>query len=185
MLMTYKEIVDDYKTKQRSRDDNELSYFASNRRSFEEAVLLAGLAINLEGKRLDHMSRLQHDALSRGVTALIKYHAVLSAQADFHSLLQTIYDLLKDISHLGEMYWYDTAIRLGANLGLYPDHIYLHRGTREGAARVVRDTVDRVFIDVHELPPELVDTSLSPGHYESLLCVYKDELGGAKESSNF
>lgn len=40
---------------------------------------------------------------------------------------------LETIPGLGELYVYDTTLRIGAKLNLFPDKVYLHAGTRLGA----------------------------------------------------
>jgi hypothetical protein len=49
---------------------------------------------------------------------------------DFFTLLE---QLLAPIKGLGELYVYDTALRIGAKIGLLPRRVYLHAGTRVGA----------------------------------------------------
>ena len=69
---------------------------------------------------------------------------------------------------------YDTALRIGAKLGLEPEVVYLHRGTRSGMKALGLD-VGRPFIEVDELPQAL--RSLRPHEIEDCVCIYKSELG--------
>jgi hypothetical protein len=180
--MTYHEILADYNHHAKQIDDDEIEFFSKHQRAnFEEVLLLAGLAINAEGNRLAHMNRLRYASLSRGLTAIIVHKEALRNQSDFNALLNMIYMTLNGVDHLNEMYWYDTALRIGAYLEKLPDHIYLHCGTRDGAIALEINTRKengnyRVFIDIEDLPPELRDDSLKPLHYESLLCIYKDDF---------
>jgi hypothetical protein len=69
---------------------------------------------------------------------------------------------------------YDTALRIGAKLGLEPDVVYLHRGTRSGV-KVLGMDAGRPFVRPDELPDEL--RVLRPHEIEDCLCIYKVELG--------
>jgi len=69
---------------------------------------------------------------------------------------------------------YDTALRLGAYLGIGPKYVYLHRGTTKGATMLGLD-VSGEFIRIQELPKEL--QNMQADDVENFLCIYKDELG--------
>ena len=68
---------------------------------------------------------------------------------------------------------YDTAVRIGARLGVEPSKIYLHRGTRAGAAALKLNTKRRA-LDLDELPIDL--RILTAREAEDVLCIYKHEL---------
>jgi hypothetical protein len=57
----------------------------------------------------------------------------MRAARSFDELLNLIERRLNDIRGLGELYFYDTALRLGAYLRLMPNAVYMHRGTAVGA----------------------------------------------------
>jgi len=63
--------------------------------------------------------------LTRSVTSEIKVR-------NFDELYELIEKLVGNINGTGELYIYDTSLRIGAKLGIEPNKIYLHRGTREG-----------------------------------------------------
>ena len=78
---------------------------------------------------------------------------------------------------------YDAALRIGVRLNpaVQPTKVYLHCGTREGAA-ILCDVRGREFLNKIELPPELRD--LTPDDIENFLCVCKDELQRLKMIEN-
>jgi hypothetical protein len=49
---------------------------------------------------------------------------------ELHALIKRT---IHSIGGLRELYTYDMALRIGAFLGLAPEFVYLHRGTRAGA----------------------------------------------------
>jgi hypothetical protein len=46
---------------------------------------------------------------------------------------------LVDVPGIGELYVYDTALRIGAKLGVFPEKVYLHAGARIGVRNLGRD----------------------------------------------
>jgi hypothetical protein len=68
---------------------------------------------------------------------------------------------------------YDIAHRIGAYLGKPPALVYLHRGTKKGAANLGfrGETLDPAM-----LPSPF--SRLTPSEIEDCLCIYKDELRG-------
>jgi hypothetical protein len=79
--------------------------------------------------------------------------------------------MIEDVSGLGELWAYDTALRLGAHLGHLPARVYLHRGTRKGAENLGLNVTGET-IEVKDLPDAL--RSLPPHESEDILCIYKD-----------
>jgi hypothetical protein len=58
---------------------------------------------------------------------------VVERARNFAELFEMIHTAVHPIPGLGELYVYDTALRIGAKLNLLPDKAYLHAGTRSGA----------------------------------------------------
>jgi len=75
------------------------------------------------------------------------------------------------IKGIAETTCYDIAHRIGARLGLEPEYVYLHAGTRE-AARDLGRRGDKLSIS--ELRIEF--RKLSPAEAEDCLCRYKDDI---------
>ena len=87
-----------------------------------------------------------------------------------------LHELVKSKLQIGrasEMYWYDTAFRIGISLNLYPQKVYLHRGTRDGAKNLGIYNGKEV-LEMAELPPEL--RKMEPYQVEDFLCMKKDVL---------
>ena len=77
---------------------------------------------------------------------------------------------------IGKLMVYDIAHRIGAYLGQAPTLVYLHRGTKEGAATL---GFRGETLDPAALPA--VFSRLTPSEIEDCLCIYKDELRGARD----
>jgi len=135
------------------------------------AVQRAGLAKKPDGRRYDHQRRLSKETLEEACR-------ILSGEdfrhcRDFDELHATVEDLLCGVAGVGELMTYDTALRIGAKLGLYPSRVYLHRGTRDGAQALGLDWRAHQ-IEVGELPQEL--RALEPYEIEDCLCILKRDL---------
>lgn len=91
----------------------------------------------------------------------------------FHDLWLTT-KKLRAIKGLGELYVYDTSLRIGAYLNLFPKKIYLHAGTRKGASNYGLEIANREWLEMTEMPVKLKE--LEPQEIEDILCIYKDKI---------
>ena len=88
-------------------------------------------------------------------------------------------DLFKIISEnrifgFGKLAIYDTALRIGYFLRLYPEQIYLHAGTSKGAKKLGIKINKRKKIEISELPKEF--HKLNASEIEDILCIFKDRF---------
>lgn len=167
-------IVRDYVDRYRNRAEAELKWFASQS-TLEDAVTLAALAKSPSGRRQSHQRRIPHVVLIESRRLLLGSLHIICQASSFESLHSTIHNVLHPISGVGELTIYDTALRIAAKLGLEPNHIFLHAGTRIGAKRLGLNT-RRPFINPDEFPRAL--RRLRPREIEDVLCIYKDVLVG-------
>lgn len=141
--------------------------------TISDAVEYIALAIDLNGKRFGHQQRFKKETLILSKNILLKNTAKFNKAKDFHSLLEIITELILPIRGVGELYCYDTALKLGSFLRLFPEYIYLHSGTRTGAQKMNLD-YKKKYLLMNEIPKEL--QKLSPYELEDFLCIYKDEF---------
>lgn len=149
--------------------EEELGFFRT-RPSFKSAVHHAATATDEDGYCFDHQFRILRAARLQAEMVLTAAKSRLNACKSFHELHTLMDDLLRPIFGLGELYIYDTALRMGAYLGLTPKFVYLHAGTREGA-RALGLGLDRAYLEMHELPAPI--RALTADEAESFLCIYK------------
>lgn len=169
-------IVDDYIKRHRKGAEKELRWF-DIQPSLAEAVYLAALAKGPSGKRLDHQRRLPQAVLEENRRRLL--HAVerLECAISFEELFNTLESVIGIIKGIGELTVYDTALRIGAKLGVEPAHVYLHAGTRIGAHKLGIDSSQKL-IRVAVIPEPL--RKLKPREIEDVLCIYKEYLGSGR-----
>jgi len=150
--------------------------------SLRQAIETAARAIKKDRKRYDHQCRVWRSAIPQAIAALLALEDRIARVESFDELLRLITEQLRDIPGIGELYYYDTAFRIGVYLGVYPTRVYLHAGTRVGA-RKLQPPVDhrKDALDIGELPPDL--RARPPYTIENILCIYADRLGGNSDDT--
>ncbi len=103
--------------------------------------------------------------------------AALGEARSFADLITRVANAVRPVCGIGELYIYDTALRLGGHLRLLPREVYLHAGTRRGAQALGLDPRSE-SVPPHCFRPVL--QRLRPHEIEDVLCIYKDWLGSAK-----
>lgn len=170
--MKPKAIIRAYTTKIRPRANEELQWFRQQP-TLSEALHFAALAINSKGKRYSHQRRLNKTVLEQARDILLENEKEICRSQDFDDLFVLLERLLSPAKGLGELYVYDTALRIGAKMGVLPKRVYLHAGTRVGAKAL--GFVGRVkALEVSQLPEWL--RQLQPHEIEDVLCIFKDKL---------
>jgi len=170
--MKLKAIARTYIRRIRPRAQAEIDWF-THQPSLDAAIEKAALAINSQGKRYSHQRRLKKPALKQALRALLDESGAIKQVRNFDELFRLIGAAVKPISGIGELYVYDTSLRIGAKLNLLPTIVYLHAGTRLGARALGLD-YSAVTLKVSALPTEF--RILDPHELEDVLCIFKDEL---------
>lgn len=164
-------IVRAYRLNHRKRAAEELNSFATEL-NLEAAIDRASLARTPDGRRYDHQRRLP-DAVLQEVRGRLQMGGFQRCQG-FDDVFKVVDESIGDVRGVGELMVYDTALRIGAYLGLLPQVIYLHRGTRVGARALGLNTPTAGTLLIEDLPPEL--RVLEPHEVEDVLCIFKSEL---------
>jgi hypothetical protein len=115
-------------------------------------------------------------------------NAELKKCKHFDEIFTIVYELR--IEGFGSLAVYDTALRLGAFFGYYPEVIYLHQGALVGANELLgKEEVsnnskyfcgnpDYSYITQGTLPHPL--DKLESYHIENFLCINKNKLNKAR-----
>jgi hypothetical protein len=134
------------------------------------ALWRAVKSIRPNGKMHNHQSKVSR-SLDNFARALSRRRGHLALSPNFDILYHRIKRLAP--KGIGEMTVYDVATRFGAYLGLKPEMIYMHAGTRSG----LNALLGTKFGSRHEvmpmwlLPTELQDKD--PDTVEDFLCTYR------------
>jgi hypothetical protein len=169
--MNLKTIVRVYIEQIRPRAQAELDWFI-RQPTLRNATENAALAKDSSGKRYSHQRRIKRAAIQKAVSLLSGASERISRSRDFAELFQLIGAVLEDVSGIGQLYIYDTSLRIGAKLKLYPKEVYLHVGARSGAQALDLDAGPT--LKMSQLPREF--RSLLPHEIEDVLCVFKKEF---------
>jgi len=174
-MATLNDIVAAYVRDFRTDAAREQRWFAIQR-TIEDAIWFAAVAQGPKGQRLSHQRRIPAALLAECSRRLLAAARSLSHSRSFDQLHQHVQSIVGGIRGIGELYIYDTALRIGAKLGLEPTAIFLHAGTRDGA-KALGFEPSRKTVSMSELPHAL--RALEPREIEDVLCIYKAQLAGA------
>ena len=137
------------------------------------AIDAAARAVDSRGKRYRHQSRIRRTAIAQAKPVLLKAKQHIEACKTFDDLFDTIVSALEGIEWLGELYYYDTALRLGFYRHITPTKVYLHAGARNGARALGLD--HRVpFVEISSVPKQL--RHFQPHEIEDFFCIYKGKV---------
>jgi hypothetical protein len=170
--MSLEAIVRMYTHKHRLNAQAELNWFRQQP-FLNAAIECAALAKNCKGKRCSHQRRIPKTCLEKAKHLLLSNSEAVAQAEDFDALFNLIEKMCKPIKGLGELYIYDTSLRIGAKRDLMPTKVYLHAGTRRGAKTLGFNGGVKA-IDVSDMPKQL--QQLEPREIEDVLCIFKDLL---------
>ena len=166
------ELVQHYIRYRRPILEIELKEF-SRQDTFYAALEIAVHARNAKGKRFDHQRRLKRHVIPK-VWEISRYREPqLQECKTFQELFGQIESMMNNVPNAGDLYKYDTALRIGAYLDLAPEKVYLQTGALEGARRLLPGTKSRT-LPKDAFPKEF--QQLSCAEIENLLCAYKGRL---------
>lgn len=168
------EVVARYLAEYASNEEREMSWFR-RQPTLTETVRLAGLAERPFRKRFDHQRRIPAHTLQAFAAGLIAQLSRIAEASTFPELHDVVEDVGRSFGGIGELTVYDTTLRIGAKLGLEPDRVYLHAGTRAGA-RLLGLGKGRKWIPIDHLPDAF--RQLSARQAEDCLCIFRESIRG-------
>ncbi|MEI6078342.1 MAG: hypothetical protein WCS94_22375 [Verrucomicrobiota bacterium] len=175
---TLRQLVQLYKAKKRPALMDRLEAF--EKLSFKEALTLAEWGKEAlkhpdsdKPCHIYHLRRAPKNKLKIAERKLGEKRAVLKRCRTFDRLFREIDRIIYTIPGLDDMYAYDVALRIGASKGIWPEKVYLQRGTRIGAKNLGLDFQNRT-IEWSSLPSEL--HYLTAMEVEDFLCIFEDHL---------
>lgn len=140
--------------------------------SIEQAIRAAVLSCTtLEGHLHPHQQLVGRNRLDDAAPIFERKARQIAGQRSFDALHRTVASIARDINGIGELAVYDFSTRIGMYLRIYPKRVYLHAGTRAGAAAL---GISGKTCEMRQLPKEL--RVLSPDEAEDCLCLYASVL---------
>jgi hypothetical protein len=155
-------VVSHYIENRRPEKEREFNTFSKH----GELAAVAELAANRQ-----HHPRRKHETIQQVSERL--QTSDFSACNSFDALMEMLKSAIGDLDDVGLVFIYDVAICIGAKLGLRPDKVYLHAGTRKGALALGLGR-RKATLRVSELPHEF--HRLQPAEIEDCLNIYRRDL---------
>ena len=152
--------------------DDYLDYFRALK-SLDDAIRFA--CHGKEGKIHGHQHLVGKEKLEQARKVLERHAHEITACESFEDLHTLIEHRTNNIDRFGVLAVYDTSLRLGAYLGLWPELVYLHAGTKKGC-KAMGVTTKGGRVEMEKMPEAV--QSLEPYHAENFLCVFKHKCAG-------
>jgi hypothetical protein len=168
-----KNIINHYRKWKGENPDTWVEHCVAQK-DLKNSLIYAALAENNLGKRNGHQKRLKKLNLEKFADNLVDNIKKIEDALTFDELLKIVESC--KIKGVGELACYDTANRIGAKLGLPPDLIYLHAGTRNGAEKLLGRKLKDKTIRKTELPNPFQGDDITPAEIEDILCIYKNRF---------
>ena len=151
-----------------------------NQHTLNDAIRIAALCVLPGGKRHGHQWCIKQSALDESKRRLLGVQNKIKMRRDFEDLRGFVDSTIRNIRGIGDLTIYDTSLRIGAKLALYPKVIYLQAGVIDGAKALgiyhKRESRPIKHIPIeHILKP--ISSRLEPYEIEDFLCICKGELG--------
>jgi hypothetical protein len=173
--MTLNEIVAAYIREYRDDARAEMDTFRRERNR-AAAIRRAALCEFPDGKRHPHQYLIPQSLLELAEERLQASARRLAGARDFDALHEIVRREIGSVLGIGKLTVYDIAHRIGAYLGKSPALVYLHRGTKEGAAVL---GFRGEMLDPAVLPAAF--SRLTLAEIEDCLCLYRDKLQDAPD----
>lgn len=172
MSQKFKAIIRKYKQDKQQNPDTWIQH-CQNQNNLSDAIHFAAYSKNIHDKKHPHQHRLKMKNLQSFEKKILAVQKQIATTKDFDTLYSIIEECRTD--GIGDLAIYDTAIRIGAYLGLTPGKIYLHAGTKIGAAKLIKK-VNTSTINKTDLPDPFKNSDLSCYELEDMLCIFKDKF---------
>ena len=166
--MSSDEIVAHYVTHHRGRTACELEHYRKLS-NLGDAIREAALCRLSSGKRHPHQYRIPGSVLEEAYRDLAEHESHIASATTFHELHKTVWQIISPIRGIGELAVYDIAHRIGTYMGIEPERVYLHAGTREGARNLFN--LSGESLPVSDFPEAF--QKLTASEIEDCLCICK------------
>lgn len=174
---TLSTLVAIYRRKHGPRIFTYLNYF-TKLPSLDDALRFA--CHGKDGKIHCHQHLVGKVKLEQARKVLQRHADEITACKSFDDLLTLVEDRTSSIDRFGVLAVYDTSLRLGAHLDLWPEVVYLHAGTKKGCNALGVATKGGT-VEMERLPKPVRE--LEPYQAEDFLCIFKDEFAGVQRKS--
>ena len=174
--------VDEYRANDRNRLENMRLYYAAL--SLEDAVEQASKGLFAHGKVDNHQYRIKKKSKIGATIEMKKRISELKACKSFEEIFRITEDVKNSVAGLGDLWSYDTALRIGFNMGILPSQVYVQRGVIDGVKKALGGTrpIGR-SVPLSLFPAPFL--MLQPYEVENFLCIWgKDKTSYMFDSNS-
>jgi hypothetical protein len=137
----------------------------------EMAIKHASTGKNPDDKMNPHQWRVGYAKGMLGFNELKNELAEIKKCRKFEDIFLLAEKVKAKIWGLGELWSYDTALRIGFNLKIYPQQVFVHRGVTKGVKKVINGKRPKGrSLPINVFPNELL--VLKAYEIENFLCIY-------------
>lgn len=143
--------------------------------NLKEAIEKAAKSIDPtnDNKMFSHQRRVGFKVANRGYELLKQREDDLRSCQSFEEILAITDEVSKQIYRLGQLWSYDTALRIGFQKEIYPKNVYLQSGVKNGYKKIFNQNSKNRFEEKNKFPKEL--QILEPYEIENFLCVWGND----------
>lgn len=103
----------------------------------KKAIKKASTGMNPNGKMNSHQWRIGLKTGMKGAIELLKRYNEISNASSFEQIFEVTEKVKNLIFNLGDLWSYDTALRIGFNKGVYPKEVYVQAGVKKGVLKAL------------------------------------------------
>ena len=170
------QLVEEYIREYRPGEDLEFRAYEVCE-SLREAIERAAMSLT-SGIRHPHQRRgFKLSTLEAARDALLKRESEVASVSTFAELHNLIAETIGP-NRTRALYVYDVATRIGAKQNLWPQDVYLHAGTREGAKKLGFNVRGQRTLKISDLRSKIgteIDR-LQPYELEDFICIFADRI---------
>ena len=133
--MTLREEVTNYKNESMPVLEEILRWY--QKKNIDTAIQCAAEALNPNGTINSHQRRIGAIKLAQGAQSLIRLKNKIRKCISFEEIFMLTEEIRLQSYGLGDLWSYDTALRIGFNLKKYPRKVYIQAGVIKGAKKAL------------------------------------------------
>ncbi|RYL29482.1 hypothetical protein [Acinetobacter piscicola] len=182
------QLIQHYQQQHRLIKLDELNQYVRSKyvQSLDDVFNVLALGKDIHGKMYSHQRRLGFKLIKQFVTSLLDLKECIHQAKSFAELYQ-ILDLhiqnnKNELHGVGKLCLYDSALRIGAYLGHFPEDVYVQSGSEVGAKKWGL-RIENGKVDKKEFP-KIILQQLECYEIEDFLCIYKDQLNKLNYANN-
>jgi hypothetical protein len=150
--------------------------YVLEQKTIDDAITVSVMSKDKYGNKHSHQWRICNDVYEEFKFSLLNVKDRIEKAKNFDELVNII-DRHKPHG-VGEVFCYDTTVRIGFWLNLLSEKVYIHAGTRIGLQNLFVKKISIKTICKDKLPEPFCSSDLSPGQLEDFFCIFKADFSG-------